>query len=206
MKTPPRLEQSLAGGVPLPGQHALHEVGKIRRRRVSVTVGPYLTQTASRSTQWCAVSTASAASKESSSKSRDSTLRCTTGAVPFGRCAIISADGSTAVTSRRLAHRSPLRRRRRRCCAPLQAPPRFSARWICVRVRAHAVRTSELPTPVLCAAGCTKTIEICRRVGSSPPAPSSRRPGSASAMPTISGLSATNAAHISTAFLTRHRR
>ena len=55
---------------------------------------------ASRSGQWWTVSTAIAASNESSSKGRASALARTAGAAPGGRRAIISAEGSTAVTSR----------------------------------------------------------------------------------------------------------
>lgn len=43
-----------------------------------------------------------------------------------------------------------------------------------------------------CAAGRTNTIEMCRSDGSSSPAPSSNRPGSASAMPMMLDRDATN--------------
>jgi hypothetical protein len=55
---------------------------------------------APRSAQWWAVRTPIAASKESSPNGSDSALACTTGAEPAGRWKIISAEGSTAVTSR----------------------------------------------------------------------------------------------------------
>jgi hypothetical protein len=45
---------------------------------------------------------------------------------------------------------------------------------------------------VRCSTGRTNTIEMCRREGSGSPMPSSNRPGSASAMPTMPGRSATN--------------
>ena len=54
---------------------------------------------ASRSGQWWTVSTAIAASKASSAKGSASALARTAGAAPAGRWAIISAEGSTAVTS-----------------------------------------------------------------------------------------------------------
>ena len=46
------------------------------------------------------VRTAIAASKLASAKGSASALACTAGAAPGGRWAIITADGSTAVTSR----------------------------------------------------------------------------------------------------------
>ena len=52
------------------------------------------------SLQWWIVSTAIAASKLSSSNGSASALACTTVAPSGGRWAIITADGSTAVTSR----------------------------------------------------------------------------------------------------------
>ena len=55
---------------------------------------------ARQSLQWWMVRTAIAASKLPSSNGSDSALPCTTGAASGGRWAIITADGSTAVTSR----------------------------------------------------------------------------------------------------------
>ena len=57
-------------------------------------------QPARQSLQWCSVMIAIAASKLASAKGSASALACTAGAAPGGRWAIITADGSTAVTSR----------------------------------------------------------------------------------------------------------
>ena len=55
---------------------------------------------ASTSVQWWIVMTAMAASKESSGNGRCSAAASTAGPAPAGRWPIITADGSTAVTSR----------------------------------------------------------------------------------------------------------
>ena len=55
---------------------------------------------ARQSDQWCIVSTASAASKDWSGNGSASAGARTAGAASGGRCAIITADGSTATTSR----------------------------------------------------------------------------------------------------------
>ena len=55
---------------------------------------------ARQSVQWCSVSTAIAASKAPSSNGSASAAAWTAGAASGGRWAIITADGSTAVTSR----------------------------------------------------------------------------------------------------------
>ena len=62
-------------------------------RRISATP-------ARQSDQWCIVSTASAASNEPSSNGSASAEAWTAGAAPGARCASITAEGSTATTSR----------------------------------------------------------------------------------------------------------
>ena len=67
------------------------------RRRATRRISP---TPAARSRQWWTVIIAIAASKLSSSKGSSSALAWTTGAAPGARWEIITAEGSTAVTSR----------------------------------------------------------------------------------------------------------
>lgn len=60
------------------------------------------------SVQWCTVSTASAASKDSSANGSDSADARTAAAAPGGRAAIIPSEGSTAVTIRSAGSYDPV--------------------------------------------------------------------------------------------------
>ena len=92
-------------------------------RRISATP-------ARQSDQWCIVSTASAASNEPASNGSASAEAWTARAAPGARCASITAEGSTATTSRSRGSYAPLP-------APtlttLRASPR--ARAICCSMR-----------------------------------------------------------------------